>query len=648
MQDRNNLTSEDLLKSLIDSSGLSRIVSSLADALEALRALNRGASAGSSLTPIVKAEIAKSASQVEKLSAPTFVVSGTSGVGKSALINCLLGVNLLPSDARRASACTQFPCYISYAKEPLVQWEMYAPDEFSRIVKEMVSDGMDAEDENSFLPGSALKELLAYWDIDEKATPEEILYAGLSRAIPTIAPSSTIHSELERLTTDPLRMFVKKCQISGPFKRCAQGETLIDLPGEDDVSSLRLASNEETKKAATAHFIVTDIKRCLTSRSLLEQFTAAEKYRLARNTALSSTFIVCTRSDDIDDEEEPLAAIIVRNGLVREKMREMLRADDGLLVFCASTKYFLHWKGIKKFRNMDQALLRDVQWTEIPRIGECIDDKVEYLKQGRLEMLERLCQFIISVCKERSDAFRALETQEQLRMMARHLKDIFKQMKASQAEFDQLLQEMRARSSADRLATVLTQGRYQRSFMRWNTYKAHMARCGVFSSNMNAEVASRWFGNDRVSNIIDGVLDALQVMANGMSALSDRDDTGTISPVQFRMSHVIWRATNEFSQVLKKAKRSTLDSATTSVQHAMAVTYRLAASASGRGCHSRMHGAVANGLRGELSDGVLERSIVASLRLVVASATQRLENEVYQGVHQEMGAIDVNKQPNES
>src|SRR6478609_2149574 len=440
-----------------------------------------------------------------------YVLYGNSGVGKSALLNSILGINLLPSTARRARACTQFPCIVSHSDTLRISFTSWTTQEWMSIVEDILLDAKNpqTEDELDTLDENHedLRGLMSFYQIASGSTKAQIKDIICQQDAPifpqnTILPSiSDITNEFNNAINLPTAIFIKECYISVPLEHWADGEVFVDLPGIDDISRVRTANTRAYRDRATILFLVADITRCLSDSSLRTQFTSSQQYRISRNTDDSITAIVCSRSDsNLDDVDDIITAIAERNRNVKENIGRTLNNSQVTdICFCVSATYYLHVKNIKTIlRNPDDDLVAEgTEWTQIPQIIRFIENEAKKSDDKIVELFTNTMHLIDNYCDE---VFIRLETEtinRRLSGLSQLRTEMMTQVDSLQQIYNDfetnLLRSVTSMTTSKRFVHFLTSGKYRRYVgsggngenggnggLRWNTYQAFMSREGTF------------------------------------------------------------------------------------------------------------------------------------------------------------------------
>lgn len=247
-------------------------------------------------------------------------VLGGTGVGKSTLINTLLGVDLLPTHSFRT--CTSAAVEIRYAptKQIAVLLEFISPESWEAEKQAFLAEIIESRESG--------QNLLSHQDFIFKAWslykpqqgppplpfPLEELIALLEAPLPTAlqnylqkgswtsryrAAEQAKHELKQLLTAEgQLWPLLKRVQIRGPFEILKGGLQLVDLPGLNDPNPVREAITRAYLKQAefiwlTFHLnrgLTRDVMELLKDRGFLTQ--------IIMDGTLSALAFVGTRADE--------------------------------------------------------------------------------------------------------------------------------------------------------------------------------------------------------------------------------------------------------------------------------------------------------------------------------------------------------------
>jgi hypothetical protein len=286
----------------------------------------------------------------------TIALLGSTGAGKSTLINRLVGADLLPNSGSKV--CTAGITRLKYLDSEefritvtfsdLSSWEQELKS-LDALTVEEVSDTAVRENEKSQISReererfiavyglSAFEEFARTRDKSKLVLPPKVaeafaqktqtIFAKTAKEVHSIAKGYlvTTTSESEELVNDQLWPIVETVLIEGKFEVIKHGSEIVDLPGLNDPNPAREAKTFEFLKVAKFIFIAYEAKRqptkdirdVLKSRDLMNSIIASGKTH-------ALTFIA-TKIDDFNDEDEDFAAFTDEDsmetlGLHRKKL----------------------------------------------------------------------------------------------------------------------------------------------------------------------------------------------------------------------------------------------------------------------------------------------------------------------------------------
>ena len=286
----------------------------------------------------------------------TIALLGSTGAGKSTLINRLVGADLLPNSGSKV--CTAGITRLKYLDSEefritvtfsdLSSWEQELKS-LDALTVEEVSDTAVRENEKSQISReererfiavyglSAFEEFARTRDKSKLVLPPKVaeafaqktqtIFAKTAKEVHSIAKGYlvTTTSENEELVNDQLWPIVETVLIEGKFEVIKHGSEIVDLPGLNDPNPAREAKTFEFLKVAKFIFIAyeakrqptKDIREVLKSRDLMNSIIASGKTH-------ALTFIA-TKIDDFNDEDEDFAAFTDEDsmetlGLHRKKL----------------------------------------------------------------------------------------------------------------------------------------------------------------------------------------------------------------------------------------------------------------------------------------------------------------------------------------
>lgn len=283
---------------------------------------------------------------------------GSTGAGKSTLINSLIGAQVLPTSS--LAVCTSAITRVRYAPDekyfvdvelvPRATWEKQLEQASADI---QASRDADPEAEayvaTSPVPEDEKKRISAVYGDDAFA---EFLRTGQRSAL--VEPQEiqdAFESKFVRIsadTTEELRLavsryltskdnfwpIVRTCLIQGPFDSLKHGGELVDLPGLNDPNEAREELTRNYLETARFVWVIFNMKRSL-GKDLTQVLESRDLInRLLAGGRLSTLTFVGTHSDDVssvnpDDfglAEEATAAdvALARNEMAEKELRTNL------------------------------------------------------------------------------------------------------------------------------------------------------------------------------------------------------------------------------------------------------------------------------------------------------------------------------------
>jgi hypothetical protein len=248
---------------------------------------------------------------------------GTTGAGKSSLLNAILGQEILPVGVMEP--CTAFVTTVSHSAEPgyrvnvnfctRKEWEEDLDTFIAALQPGDNSDDGDGRGEAKRLMEAARKRIQAVFDveIDEGFDPDELSKRRLPDEVERIFRSGSSEklefndsremlSYLRKLIRgeSPLWPLLKQVNITGPYECLAGGLELVDLPGLNDPNAARVEVTRGFLRTSPFVWVVflmmrglsKDIKEILGEEKLLRSLVLSGSYH-----ALS---LIGTKADDID------------------------------------------------------------------------------------------------------------------------------------------------------------------------------------------------------------------------------------------------------------------------------------------------------------------------------------------------------------
>ena len=273
----------------------------------------------------------------------TIALLGSTGAGKSTLINRLIGVDVLPSSGSKV--CTagitrlkyldsdEYKITITFTDLNSWEFELKSLESFevddnknyensNERKKDLGKSQISKEERERFIAVyglSAFEDFARTRDKKQLKLPPKVseafnrqtmtLTAKDPKEVLSIAKDYLVTktSENEELVNDQLWPIVESVLIEGRFEAIKHGSEIVDLPGLNDPNPAREAKTFEYLKIAKFIFIAyeakrqptKDIREVLKSRDLMSSIIASGKTH-------ALTFIA-TKIDDFNDEDEDFA-----------------------------------------------------------------------------------------------------------------------------------------------------------------------------------------------------------------------------------------------------------------------------------------------------------------------------------------------------
>ena len=277
--------------------------------------------------------------KVSHQSKTTVGVIGSTGVGKSSLINALLGIGrLVPADC--VGACTAVPIEISYLEEDglyRAEIEFISEAEWEKELQLIIPDLFD-------MKGNLMR------DTSSKSTDAGVALAKFKAVYPGIrldsvkdysfrqnSRDSEYLDKTESIREDDLHRFTERLQhyVATPKKPVGKstaakdtpeenmqfwplirvvkifikspvlrsGLVIVDLPGTQDTNAARAAAAKEYQKQCDGTWIVAPIIRAVDDRIAYNLLGDSFKRQLQMDGELSSITMICSKTDDFNIEE---------------------------------------------------------------------------------------------------------------------------------------------------------------------------------------------------------------------------------------------------------------------------------------------------------------------------------------------------------
>jgi hypothetical protein len=284
---------------------------------------------------------------------------GSTGAGKSTLINSLIGASVLPTSS--VAVCTSSITRVKYRPGskfsahvelvPVDTWEKQLQQASADIAASKEGDIEQASYvSTSPVPEDEAKRIKAIYGA---AAYDSFLSTG-DRSL-LVEPDSvrlafeaeTIHFECD--TTEQLRQevaryltsndvfwpIVRTCLIEGPFSSLDHGAELVDLPGLNDPNEAREELTRTFLETARFVWVVFNMKRSL-GKDLTQVLESRDLLnRLLAGGRLSSLTFIGTHSDDVsssnpedfalDDEASSAEIALARNMFAEDELRNNLQ-----------------------------------------------------------------------------------------------------------------------------------------------------------------------------------------------------------------------------------------------------------------------------------------------------------------------------------
>jgi Dynamin family len=248
---------------------------------------------------------------------------GTTGAGKSSLLNAILGQEILPVGVMEP--CTAFVTTVSHSSDPgyyvkvsfctREEWRTDLDTFISALQPGDTSEDGDGRIEGKRLMDAARKRIQAVYEmnVDDDFDPVVISKKPLPRNVERIFKSGSLETfrfddakemlgYLRQLIRgeSPLWPLLKQVGITGPYDCLTGGLELVDLPGLNDPNAARVEVTRGFLRTSPFVWVIFSMVRGLTKD--IHEILGEEK--LLRNLVLSGTYhalsLIGTRADDID------------------------------------------------------------------------------------------------------------------------------------------------------------------------------------------------------------------------------------------------------------------------------------------------------------------------------------------------------------
>ncbi|MCE9615081.1 MAG: dynamin family protein [Lentisphaerae bacterium] len=361
---------------------------------------------------------------------PSISLIGTTGAGKSSLLNALLGERILPVSSMRA--CTAAIAEVRHSDTGTyrAEVEFISRESWLKEIDALLEDIRDAErdrganregdtESSLAIPKSARDKIMAVYDpdgtgtiyIDDLVEPPEIKQA-LDAGSVTIEEKELgpFRAGVKRYLASDQRFWplVKRVCISGPFAALRSGVMLIDLPGVNDPNEAREAVTHGYIKSCLYMWIVFNVKRGPT-RDLTDLMQRDDFIRqvVMDGRAATLTF-VGTATDDIDidaaieefglpEDAQYLDVIQKRNVLAKKQVRNTL---DDLSRSMAGNATVDH-NALHRLSNvLQRSPIFTVSAHEFMRINGISRTHREVLTEAGDTEIPALCDHMTDICRE--------------------------------------------------------------------------------------------------------------------------------------------------------------------------------------------------------------------------------------------------------
>lgn len=274
-----------------------------------------------------RTEIARIREDLDRPTTARIALVGTTGAGKSSLLNAVLGAEVLPVGVMEP--CTSFVTTVGRSKHSgyavtvrfctLEEWEQELQSLQSMIGDDDVDAADSGRDDGKRLRDAACKRIRAVYgkDVDPKTPlgslfgellPDEVasVFDAGPKQTQAFDDSKAMQGYVRTLVRDDSRLWplVREVRIEGPYS-CLQGDLeLVDLPGLNDPNEARIEVTRDYLRSVPFVWVVFNMVRGLTDD--IQRILREEK--LLRTMVLSGSYeglaLVGTKADDIDADSD--------------------------------------------------------------------------------------------------------------------------------------------------------------------------------------------------------------------------------------------------------------------------------------------------------------------------------------------------------
>jgi hypothetical protein len=248
---------------------------------------------------------------------------GTTGAGKSSLLNAILGHEILPVGVMEP--CTAFVTTVNHSTEPgyhlninfcsREEWTADLDIFISALQPGDTSDDGDGRGESKRLMDAARKRVQAVFnveledDFDPDALVKKRLPLEVERVFQSGSPANVRFDDGKEMLAylrklirgeSPLLPLLKQVNVAGPYECLSGGLELVDLPGLNDPNAARVEVTRGFLRTAPFVWMIFSMVRGLTND--IQEILREEK--LLRSLVLSGSYhalsLIGTKADDID------------------------------------------------------------------------------------------------------------------------------------------------------------------------------------------------------------------------------------------------------------------------------------------------------------------------------------------------------------